>query len=253
MSDERTTLIVVPGDGTESRTYRLPLPHGGPGLRRALWTLGTLLTLFVVSWAYFAWRTVEARRLEARVADLERDRAAMQELAAILEEVEARYAQLRLLFGSGSGLESEAWLPPPTGRSGADADLDDPTPTSWPLTLRGFVTQPLLEGAEAAGHPGLDIAVPADSYIRASAPGSVIESGDDPVYGRYIVLDHGNGYRTRYAHANLLLVEQGATVRRHEVIALSGSTGRSTAPHLHFEILLDGVAVDPLSLVRQPA
>ena len=95
--------------------------------------------------------------------------------------------------------------------------------------------------------------MPADSYIRASAPGSVVESGDDPVYGRYIVLDHGNGYRTRYAHANLLLVEEGAQVRRHEVIALSGSTGRSTAPHLHFEILLDGVAVDPLSLVRQPA
>ena len=177
----------------------------------------------------------------------------MQALAATLEEVEARYGQLRGLFGSGTGLESEVWLPPAAGRSGSAADEDDPTPSSWPLTQRGFVTQPLLEGAEAGGHPGLDIAVPADSYIRASAAGRVVESGDDPVYGRYIVLDHGNGYRTRYAHASLLLVEEGAAVRRHEVIALSGNTGRSTAPHLHFEILLDGVAVDPLSLVRQPA
>ncbi|NND85613.1 MAG: M23 family metallopeptidase [Acidimicrobiia bacterium] len=253
MTDERATLIIVPGDGTESRTYRMPFGHGRATLRRGLWAIGTVGVLFAASWVYFAWRSVEAARLEARVAEMEEDRAAMQALAATLEEVEARYAQLRGLFGSGTGLESEVWLPPAAGRSGGSTDDDDPTPSSWPLTQRGFVTQPLLEGAEARAHPGLDIAVPTDSYIRASAPGRVVESGDDPVYGRYIVLDHGNGYRTRYAHASLLLVDEGASVRRHEVIALSGNTGQSTAPHLHFEILLDGVAVDPLSLVRQPA
>jgi murein DD-endopeptidase MepM/ murein hydrolase activator NlpD len=253
VTDERTTVIVVPGDGSESRTYRLPLAHGRAALRRALWLLGSVGALFAASWVYFALRTVEAAKLEARVAELEQDRAAMQALASTLEEVEARYSQLRSLFGSGAGLESESWLPPPTGRRDTNADEDDPTPTSWPLTQRGFVTQALLEGAEARAHPGLDIAVATDSYIRASAPGSVVESGDDPVYGRYLVLDHGNGYQTRYAHASLLLVEEGTRVRRHEVIALSGNTGRSTAPHLHFEILLDGEAVDPLSLVRQPA
>jgi murein DD-endopeptidase MepM/ murein hydrolase activator NlpD len=94
--------------------------------------------------------------------------------------------------------------------------------------------------------------VPADSYIRAAGGGVVVGAGDDPVYGRFVTLDHGGGYRTLYAHASETLVEVGQEVRRNEVIALSGSTGRSTAPHLHFEILLNGEAVDPLTMVRQP-
>ena len=252
MSDESTTVIIVPGDGSKSRSFRLPFRYKR-FVRRGLWVLGASAIMFVASWVYFGARTIEAGRLEDRVAELEREREDVRTLAATLEQVESRYSQLRSLFGSGSGVESEAWLPPPTGRRGASPDADDATPSSWPLALRGFVTQTLMEGVEEGAHPGLDIAVPADSYIRASATGTVAEAGEDPVYGRYIVLDHGNGYRTRYAHANLLLVPEGSTVQRNEVIALSGSTGRSTAPHLHFEILLDGEAVDPLSLVRQPA
>ena len=80
----------------------------------------------------------------------------------------------------------------------------------------------------------------------------MVEVGDDPVYGRFVSLDHGEGYRSLYAHASVALVEVGQRVRRNEVIALSGSTGRSTAPHLHFEILLSGAPVDPLTMVRQP-
>jgi len=72
------------------------------------------------------------------------------------------------------------------------------------------------------------------------------------VYGRYVVIDHGQGYATLYGHASLNLVSLGQTVREREVIALSGSTGRSTGPHLHFEILIDGEPVDPLTMVQQP-
>jgi murein DD-endopeptidase MepM/ murein hydrolase activator NlpD len=113
------------------------------------------------------------------------------------------------------------------------------------------VTRVLLDGA-AGEHPGLDIAVPSGSYIRAAGSGEVVDVGEDEVYGRYVVLDHGNGYQTRYAHASLTLVERGRTVRRSEVIALSGSTGRSTAPHLHFEVTLEGETLDPLTLVQRP-
>ena len=115
----------------------------------------------------------------------------------------------------------------------------------------GFVTQIHLQGTEG-DHPGIDIAVPTDSYIRAAGSGRVGRAEEDPVYGRYILLDHGNGYETRYGHASLILVEEGATVRRGEVIGLTGSTGQSTAPHLHFEVLRNGIAVDPLSMVEQP-
>lgn len=124
-------------------------------------------------------------------------------------------------------------------------------PASWPLTERGFITQPLVERSSEP-HQGLDIAVPADSYIRAAGAGTVREAGRDPVYGRFLTLEHDDGYRTLYAHASAILVEEGQRVQRNEVIGLTGSTGRSTAPHLHFEVLRNGEAVDPLSMVNQP-
>jgi murein DD-endopeptidase MepM/ murein hydrolase activator NlpD len=80
----------------------------------------------------------------------------------------------------------------------------------------------------------------------------VLRVGEDPMYGFFVVLDHGEGYQTVYAHASTILVQRGRSVRRHEVIALSGSTGQSTAAHLHFEILLDGLPLDPLSMVERP-
>ena len=255
MKEADTTLILVPGGGGESRRYKMS-PRRVRLLKRAAWVLGAGAVVLIVSWGFLFARSLRVSSLEARIEVLEEDLAQTAELAATLEALEARYAQLQGLFGADvGGVESDLWLPPPAGTRGSTTapDNDDPTPTSWPLTERGFVTQPLLDGVEATGHPGLDIAVPADSYIRASGAGTVAEVGEDPVYGRYIVLDHGNGYRTRYAHANFVFADEGAVVRRHEVIALSGNTGRSTAPHLHFEILLDGEAVDPLSLVQQPA
>jgi len=80
-----------------------------------------------------------------------------------------------------------------------------------------------------------------------------VEVGEaDSIFGKYVRIDHGNGYVTLYAHASHTSVQLGEEVRKSEVIALSGSTGESTAPHLHFEILLEGETVDPLELVRQP-
>jgi len=125
-------------------------------------------------------------------------------------------------------------------------------PTSWPLAEAGFVTQAMTEGAGVEGHPGLDIAIPSDSYVRAAGAGRVLRVGDDPIYGLFLVLEHGNGYQTVYAHNSMITAARGQVVRRGEVIALTGSTGRSTAPHLHFEVLLAGVPLDPLSMVEEP-
>ena len=113
------------------------------------------------------------------------------------------------------------------------------------------MTQEHLGGA-GADHPGIDIAVATGSYVRASGDGVVVQAGEDPVYGLFILLDHGNGMRTRYGHAMHLIAQRGWTVRQGEVIALSGSTGASTAPHLHFEILKDMKTVDPFSMVTPP-
>ena len=122
----------------------------------------------------------------------------------------------------------------------------------WPLAERGFVTREPMADDGVADHPGVDIAVPSGVYIRAAGAGVVVVAGADETYGNHLVLDHGEGYRSLYGHASVLLVAEGDSVRGGEVIALTGSTGRSTAPHLHFEITSDGEALDPLSLLSQP-
>ncbi|MGL1832833.1 M23 family metallopeptidase [Rhodocyclaceae bacterium SMB388] len=96
-----------------------------------------------------------------------------------------------------------------------------------------------------AFHSGVDFAAPRGTPIHASAGGKVIFSGNRRHYGLTVEIDHGAGLVTRYAHASKLLVKKGQAVMPGDRIALVGSTGRSTGPHLHFEILQDGHFVDP--------
>jgi len=86
-----------------------------------------------------------------------------------------------------------------------------------------------------------------------ASQGRVKETGDDPAYGLFVMLEHPQGYETMYGHLSRVLVARGDSVRVGQVIALSGSTGRSTAPHLHFEIRRGGRSLDPLSVVREGA
>ncbi len=138
-----------------------------------------------------------------------------------------------------------------TRRGNARARLGASRPSIWPLSERGFVTQELYDGG-TGDHPGLDIAVPSDSYIRAAGGGTVVDVGEDVVYGRFVVIDHGEATASLYGHASTTFVRLGQSVRERQVIALSGSTGRSTAPHLHFEVLVNGEPADPLTFVEQP-
>ncbi len=102
-------------------------------------------------------------------------------------------------------------------------------------------------------HGGLDLAAPAGTPIHATAVGTVHFAGSIParqdapasLYGQFVVLDHGNGIRTVYAHCSDLLVETGDEVRRGQPIARVGSTGRSTGPHLHYEVVVNGRPLDP--------
>ena len=100
-----------------------------------------------------------------------------------------------------------------------------------------------------AFHRGIDFAGPAGSQVVSVASGVVTFSKDRFGYGRTVEINHGNGYVTRYAHNQRALVKVGDTVQKGQSIALIGSTGRSTGPHLHFEVLRNGRAVDPMSFV----
>ena len=99
-------------------------------------------------------------------------------------------------------------------------------------------------------HEGLDFAAPVGAPILAAAAGVVVVAGRHPGYGNQIDIDHGNGLVTRYGHASKLDVVEGEIVRQGQKIAEVGSTGRSTGPHLHFEVRVDGVPRDPLPYLR---
>ena len=95
-------------------------------------------------------------------------------------------------------------------------------------------------------HEGIDIAASSGTPIRAAASGTVIHAGWLGGYGNLVVIDHGNGLATAYAHASSILVGVGQQVAQGETVSLVGSTGHSSGPHLHFEVRINGVAVDPL-------
>jgi murein DD-endopeptidase MepM/ murein hydrolase activator NlpD len=109
---------------------------------------------------------------------------------------------------------------------------------------------PVMGGGSARFHAGIDISVPGGTPILAAQEGTVVFAGYNGAYGRVIKLDHQNGYATLYAHNSRLLVHVGQSVRAGQVICLSGNTGRSTGPHLHFEVHKDGWPVDPLEYLH---
>ncbi|GAB5046987.1 peptidoglycan DD-metalloendopeptidase family protein [Thermodesulfovibrio sp. TK110] len=99
-------------------------------------------------------------------------------------------------------------------------------------------------------HNGIDIAVPEGTPVKPVLSGKVIYSGWMGGYGNCVIVEHENGIQTVYAHNSKNLVKTGDTVTSQSVIALSGSTGRTTGPHLHFEVRKDGVAVNPVAMLN---
>lgn len=196
------------------------------------------------------------RRLESRVEELRNRQQGVRQLAARLDSVERAYRRMRELLGADAGAVAGPELPP--AAAGGDVPPGDAAsggrlPSGWPLARPGFVTRRFRSGSGDGGHPGLDVAVPTGSYVRAVARGIVRESGEDPVYGRYVRLDHADGAESLYGHASHVFVREGDTVEQGQVIALSGNSGRSTAPHLHVEVRRDGSPVDPLGFLRAGA
>ncbi len=262
--ERRMTFIVVPhGEGDLStRSYELSYRRLRIAFGVAVGAALLLLAMFL-SWWWMAAQAARVPGLTAEVTELRKDRARVQELARIIARMEAQYDQVRAMLGSQVPLAEQ-----PAGRRRAPArPAPAPTPVpadsaaprdsaqallprDWPLAAAGYVTRGVTTGG--APHPGIDIAVATGSRVLASGAGTVAAAGEDRVYGRYVRIAHADGYETVYGHASRLLVGARERVRPGQVIALSGSTGVSTAPHLHFELRKDGVAVDPRTLVHPP-
>lgn len=119
---------------------------------------------------------------------------------------------------------------------------------SWPLFGAISSSFGLRDGKH---HEGIDIAVEAGTPIRAAAPGRVVFAGPRGTYGLAVIIDHGDGVRTLYAHCSKILTAEGDAVDTNTVLALAGNTGKSTGPHLHLEVLRNGTPLDPLNYLEQ--
>ena len=125
-------------------------------------------------------------------------------------------------------------------------------PLSWPVRGQidseyGFRRSPWGRGREH--HDGIDIGSLPGTPIKSPAAGTVVAASSHGGYGKNVVLDHGNGVESRYAHLKKIDVKLGQRVEQGQVIGLVGSTGRSTGPHLHYEILVEGKPVNPRSFL----
>lgn len=132
--------------------------------------------------------------------------------------------------------------------------LANATPSIWPTA--GWLTSsfggrvdPFTGGRDY--HAGLDISADKGKPVRATADGTINEAGYSGNYGNMVLVSHRFGLSTRYGHLSRLAVSRGQTVRRGDVIGYVGSTGRSTSPHLHYEVLLNGQAINPLRFLTR--
>lgn len=154
---------------------------------------------------------------------------------------EIQEAERRAAASSGSGGNNYQYN---------GGQLQWPVPSSTKITSNyGYRLHPIYKTYKL--HSGIDIGASSGSSIVAAESGTVLLAsyGYNGGYGNYIIINHGNGLTTRYAHCSSLSVSAGQSVTRGQVIAAVGSTGDSTGPHLHFEVRLNGTSYDPLNYV----
>ena len=251
--------VVFREDQLDSRTYRVPVWV----LQACAGLAASLVLVMLLAIAYYAPILRAASQvpgLTREVARLETANAQVGELAEALDSVEAGYQRLRQMIGADivpqPALGPQPLVAAPVLVSGLSVPSTPPGathPSRWPLDEPGYVTRGASDSSAGnyEAHQGIDIAVREGSLVRASGGGTVLEVGADQDYGLYVLLRHPDGYESMYGHLSRRIARRGEVVREGEVVGLSGNTGRSTAPHLHFEIRLLGRPVDPAGLLRE--
>lgn len=161
------------------------------------------------------------------------------------ESIASGDPRFRQLFASWTALDTK----------GSTADAGISVPSLMPIggarltSDYGMRDHPVLR--KRANHKGVDLAAPTGTPIYATADGVVGRADWFSSYGLFVSLDHGGDLETRYAHMSKLAVGAGDTVRKGDIIGYVGSTGRSTGPHLHYEVRIDGVAVNPIPYMKE--
>lgn len=245
---------------------------------------GALLLVAAIGfgWAFFS-TARQDRQYRLALAENERLRSATSVLhkrldgvAKQLSDFEARTRRLAIVAGLSDSVRAGLGGPSTPGERTADfsgqsaqlssqlsllenqfsrrSELIASTPTVWPVhgaVNSGFGVRPDPFTGLPAYHEGVDISTPRSEPVLATADGIVLRSGWAGEYGKAIAIAHGDRYETLYGHLEETLVTEGQKVHRGDRVGLVGSTGRSTAPHLHYEVHVDGRAVNPLEYILE--
>ena len=260
------TIMVIPHTRFSSRSIKLPVIV--IALVCLMSTMGVAYTVSLTAHA------VDYFRMKREYATMNRE---FQEMASTMTALKESESQFRQLFALGSKKEVLSNYSPDDGGSidldllkqqisssmdsvkeikeylGKQRDRFLATPQGWPAEGRitsgfGMRVHPVT-GARKL-HTGEDISVPRGTPVHATADGIVSFADRNAGNGNIVVLEHGYGYSTVYAHDSKILVHRGQRVRRGDVIAHSGSTGTSTGPHVHYEVWKNGRSVNPDPYLR---
>jgi len=262
---KKITFMVIPHDGKKVMTARVS--HQSLTVILVLCiVLISVIVLFLFQMGSLYVKALRVDALERRNRELEADQAKLTLLERRLVEMEETATHLKTLLGVDK-------TPPPLdltelaelrSQGGArSSELESPadnylftedmasyleeqrregrsTPSGLPL--EGWISRTFSEE-----HPAVDIVAPLLTPIMATADGVCTFSGWDDRWGNYVEIRHNESIKTFYAHNSKNRVERGDEIRKGDIIAFLGSTGRSTGPHLHYAVIVDGEKVDPLS------
>ena len=285
VDDDARAYAPVPQPGVEPRAVKPhPIAESGDSLS-ALPSGAPFTTASVAA----AENTDPAARLALVDHSLDRIESNQTKALAVIDRAAEHSAARDAAIVAETGLDP-AKLSPPHGQGGVGgpyipAQLDANAPAPDPALMRvardvataerlkalmsfvplrmplsgdpsvtsgfGYRADPFL--GRLALHPGVDLAEAYGAEIRAAASGRVVHAGPAGGYGNMVEIDHGNGLATRYAHMSETLVEEGQEIDKGAVLGRLGSTGRSTGPHLHYEVRVDGEPVDPERYLRAGA
>lgn len=277
--------VVVLAHSMHGRLRRIHIPHQSIYVVLALALFGSVSLFGMVSsylrmtWKVSNYNTLrqEVDTLRSKYQTLERENDQKEEQLASLQlmasEVSMALGLKRKLEGADDIADDSPLMPTykesieqynflksasysRIDRNYARSWQKNTIPSMWPVNgplLSRFGERQDPFSGEGAFHTGVDISAPLGTPVHAAADGIVYHAEWAGAYGKMVIIDHGNGMRTFYAHLSRFEVVPGQEIRRGEILGFSGATGRVTAPHLHFEVRMGGSPVNPYPYLKRSA
>jgi murein DD-endopeptidase MepM/ murein hydrolase activator NlpD len=205
-----------------------------------------LLIFFIlgfVKYGALSYRIVELELLKRRNAEIEKEFGKLETIKKKLELAEAENQKIKVMLGID---KTPAEVVPAVEQveSKYESELGKTEKAEnlpYLLPVIGQISRKFDEQ-----HHGIDIAAPMYSPVISAASGKVVSVGWDSLYGNFVIIEHSANYKTFYGHLNSILVKHGDVVTGGKIIGTIGSTGQSTSPHLHYEVIFQGSPVDPM-------